>query len=45
MQLYNLITIFNVHMYISVDVEIANTVQTDTTVVPPHKMCLPVMVH
>ena len=38
MQLYNLITIFNVHTYICADIEIANTEQTDTTVVPPHKI-------
>ena len=44
MQFYNLITIFDVHTYICADVEIANTEQTDTTVVPPYKMCLPVMV-
>ena len=39
----NFITIFNVHTYICADVEIANTEQTDTTVVPPHKMSVMVL--
>ena len=43
MQFYNLITIFIRHTYICADVEIVNTEQTDTTVVPPHTMCLPVI--